>query len=308
MKRLFLSHSSADSTLATLIASEIEREFSDTVNVFVSSRPDAIPSGRDWFDTVMENLDKADALVILMTEPAVNSAWVGFELGYFWNKTEKERIYPLFHPSTSIPSPMNMLQAKKVTDKDELTDFINRLCSDFGRNYNNKFNVNAIVRAGQAIPKAPPARSLKMFENYIENKSRWSQVIDNGIETWIYEDDVLYHILVDPHFDPDRQQSFDEDWVNRFPAAMLGYDKPKSYPVVLKIAGVVVKQFYFVSLDSARYFVPMPEIEFKDEDERSFYWEKSSLIYKVAKIISKFYPMYPTFESFAERADIEIRD
>jgi hypothetical protein len=59
-----------------------------------------------------------------------------------------------------------------------------------------------------------------------------------------------------------------------------------------------------------RYFVPLPESELIDSGLSKFryYWKRDSLEFKLGKIISHFYSVYPTIETFAERCEIEIID
>ncbi len=307
MLQLFLSHASKDSVLAEFLATEIEREFENSLQVFVSSRPDAIPNGKDWFDQVMDNLEKADALVILMTETALNSTWVGFELGYFWKKQEKSYIYPLYLPAASVPSPVDKLQAKCITNNKELESFVQSLCSDFGRDYSGEFGIDAIVRSAQSIPKPHSDRSLARFSNYIDN-SHWEKVLDEGNEFWICEDDALFYIEVES----EETQEFREEWIQPFPAHRLGNDPAIPYKVKLKISTVTIDNFRFISVDGGRYFVPMPEIDmnvinYDVNQDRKFYWRRDSLIFRVALIISVFYHVHPNFEAFAKQANIEIR-
>lgn len=306
MTQIFLSHSSQDGAFANVLATEIERGFDDQLKVFASTRPDAIPGGMDWFEVVMENLDKADALIILITEPSVNSVWVGFEVGYFWKQMNGNRIFALYHPSVSIPSPLNTRQAKKLTEPSELESFFDSLCSSLGKVGCKDFGVERLARAAASIVPIPPDRSLARFEQYLKTSS-WDRVLDGNVETWICEEDVLFQIVVDYSLDDDRE--LDEEWTRPFPASMLGGDKASAYPVKLKIANVTMKAFRFVSVDGGRYFVPIPEIEAiaGQEGKRRFYWERGSLIYMTAQIVSCFYHVHPSFEEFAKHAGIEIR-
>src|SRR5690606_2659939 len=117
-------------------------------------------------------------------------------------------------------------------------------------------------------------------------------------------DDVLFQIVSSN--ENTGSEPYEEDWVEQFPS------KPPArlYQVNLKVAGLTIEQFFFVTLDSASYFVPMPEIEWTNNSGvRKFIWRRSSLIFKVAKIVGIFNPFrYPTIEDFAVAAGIEIVD
>ena len=78
----------------------------------------------------------------------------------------------------------------------------------------------------------------------------------------------------------------------------------------MKLGGVTIKEVYFVGLDEWRYFVPIPAYKMVDarSDDYQLYWKRSSLEFKLMKRIGRFYPVYPTIESFAQKCEIEIID
>jgi hypothetical protein len=146
MTKLFLSHSSADKTLAYLLKQQISNETAiELENIFVSSEPDAIPQG-DWLQTVLQKLDEADAFIALITPLAETSMWVAFEYGYFWGQKGKEKIFVLCHPKATIPSPLNTLQWKHITAQEELSVFFKALCQTLNRKFEGKASLDLIVK------------------------------------------------------------------------------------------------------------------------------------------------------------------
>jgi hypothetical protein len=299
---IFLSHASEDAAYAILLASEIEREFIPNVKVFASSRPSAIPSGTGWLNNVLTNLDKADVLVILITTASQNSIWVSFELGYFWKKTGGKQIHTLYHPKAKIPSPLNTLQAKQVTDKQQLEDFFQVLSKEIGYPLTNSANIDRLVDSANSLSKAPPQRSLANFERLLET-SEWDKIHDNDQEIWICADDVLFQIIIDS----DELRDLELHWTQKFfkPAAY-------KYDVRLTIAGLTVKKLFFISVLGGNCFVPLPDDKTEYEMKTMEFgtldleWRRDTLIFKIAKIISQFDRMYPTFEDFAAHAGIKI--
>lgn len=300
---IFLSHSSQDAWFAQALEAEITSVFQPNVRVFAYSRPDAIPSGSLWMDKIITNLEQADAFVILITRPAENSVWVGFELGYYSKKSNRERIYALNHLTATIPSPLDTWQAKLVIDPRQLQDFFQSLSTDLHVNYSANPNVEYLAELASQLSVRPPERSLANFARLLDTSS-WDKIHVEGCDTWICADDVLFQIVSSN--ENTGSEPYEEDWVEQFPS------KPPArlYEVNLKVAGLTIEQFFFVTLDSARYFVPMPEIEWTNNSGvRKFIWRRSSLIFKVAKIVGIFNPFrYPTIEDFAVAAGIEIVD
>lgn len=297
---IFLSHSSNDGELAQLLAREIEREMGDEIRVFASTRPDAIPSGTDWLMNVLESLDRAEALIMLITESAKNSVWIGFELGYFWKKLGKTAIYTLHHETVKVPSPLDTLQAKLITRDSHVRNFLEVLCKQFGRSFTNKADIQIITHTAETISNPMAERSMVKFRSHIED-SEWEEAASENRQLWICQNDVLFQIEVDLS---SENEEFEESWTKKFPASPS--TPARKYKVNLLVAGSPVMFLTFISVAGGRYLVPLPEVIFNTDDTERYVWKRDSLIYGVAKIISHFYPIFPTLEDFAAQAGISI--
>lgn len=131
---VFISHAtSTDKHLAEVLKNQLEYSLSSIKpEIFVSSTPEAIDIGTRWFDTVIEKLKTAKALILLITPQSVERHWVWFELGFFWSQA-REHIYPLYVPTVkSIPHPLSEIQAKSLSNLNELEVFLNKLHNQFG--------------------------------------------------------------------------------------------------------------------------------------------------------------------------------
>jgi len=304
IKKIFLSHSSHDGEFVrNVLSEEIEAELGPIV--FASSRPDAIPSGIPWEETILKALEVAEVLVILITRPAENSVWVGFEFGYFWRKTDKRRIHALYHPKATIPSPLDVIQGKQIIDKEQVADFFQGLCAELGREFLGRANLDRIVDQAKLLNTKPSERSLANFERLIET-SGWDKIVLDGKDYWICADDALFQIVIDYWLEDREARLFQEEWTERFFSI---HKEAKKYAVRLNIAGLTIKEEYFISLDDGRYFVPMPDIiSDRFSDTRRFAWRRKSLIFKLARIISDFGILAPSFQEFAEVVGIEIME
>src|ERR1700741_1688249 len=75
-RRVFLSYSSADRKLAAGVTRELEKL---GISAFIDS--DLAP-GAGWSATIMDELRKADSIVVFLTKPhAPVSSWAQYEIG-----------------------------------------------------------------------------------------------------------------------------------------------------------------------------------------------------------------------------------
>ncbi|MEM9952878.1 MAG: toll/interleukin-1 receptor domain-containing protein [Chloroflexota bacterium] len=136
--RIFLSYASEDNQVAYELKSVLEEALSD-VYVFMAEAPDGIQVGRTWFEEVIRNLEESDSMIILLTQNSIYKRWIWFEIGHFWSKGSMS-IYPIHTPSDmEIPSPINEIQSKPVTDKSQFDGILSAIAKDI-------FGDNATVR------------------------------------------------------------------------------------------------------------------------------------------------------------------
>jgi hypothetical protein len=295
---VFISHATTDKRYAEILADYIKRTMVGT-KTFVASDAESIPSGSVWFQEILHNLSNADALVAVYSRNARSSLWLGFELGHFWRNHEGENIHCVFDPSIELPSPLNQLQAKDFKSVASMAVFFTGLAQDLRRDY--KSDDLGITELVDEIPKHDRfARWKSLLKN--GNWTKQEFTTSEGYETvWISEDDMSYQIA---ETDMVAVKEFNEPWVKRFP------DKhTSSYYVNLIESGSVVKQETFVSLDGARYFVPIPKLvpigDKWEATEYKYYYERDSLSFLLGEVIGSYY-IVNNLEEFAARQGIEI--
>lgn len=129
---IFISHASEDKEIAIKLKKDIEKVWTEEskyfsqVEVFVSTDPAAISIGQDWHNTVIAKLQKAQIFIVLLAKNSLNRPWVWFEIGFFWNKKvtgEKVNIFPLYEAGVEIPSPLNVIQGKCLSDSANMAMF-----------------------------------------------------------------------------------------------------------------------------------------------------------------------------------------
>lgn len=140
-------------------------------------------------------------------------------------------------------------------------------------------------------------RNIAVFERLLEI-SKWKKVSFNPNEKWIFEDDNSFIIDIS-----DYSRDYSEEWTNKFPDK-----KAFATEVNLKINGELVdKSLLFIGVDGGRYFVPCPQVS-TAHDERYFYWDKSSIGYKVFKIIGLIDPLYKDIDELSKRCGVLIKE
>jgi hypothetical protein len=133
---IFISHATTDRPIAEVLKAEIEKVFANGVQVFASSVPGVMKPGVDWLDEIRENLEKATAVIVLITPVSINRPWIWFEVGAYWSRLQKGsgRIYPLCAPEidlSDLPEPLNRLQALSLGKADHVKLFFQELCNEF---------------------------------------------------------------------------------------------------------------------------------------------------------------------------------
>lgn len=134
---IFISHAATDEPIANILKAEIDRVFARGVEVFASSIPGIMKPGSDWLNSIKENLDKAKAIIVLITPVSINRPWIWFEVGASWSKMSegRGRIYPLCAPEiefSDLPEPLSRLQALSLGRAEHIKLFFQTLCDEFG--------------------------------------------------------------------------------------------------------------------------------------------------------------------------------
>lgn len=168
--RIFLSHSSEDKELAEELAKQI-RDFLgfSQREVFVSSEPEGIDAGADWFQKVSNALESSEAIVVLVTPESMKSNWVWFEIGHFWNKN-RDAIIPVHIPSANIPHPLNTRQSKSLADEREIKVIFNVLKELFGVGDYTKINTSSLIAltSGKSPSTSQDVIKAKLLD-YLKN-------------------------------------------------------------------------------------------------------------------------------------------
>jgi hypothetical protein len=115
---IFISHRAEYGAIARNLKEVIETGAQGNIEVFVS---EDIARGKQWRQSIEEQLRKADSLFLIYGAPYEDWSWCFYEAGYFTAlepKSRARRIYCVTRPDIAPPGPLSHLQM--VTTKDQL--------------------------------------------------------------------------------------------------------------------------------------------------------------------------------------------
>lgn len=131
--KVFISHSTEEANLASVLKDWIESAFIDQVEVFVSSEDVDILAGEQWFQRVEEALADTNVLLIICSPESVYKAWINFEAGAGWLKGVP--VIPICHSGMqkgTLPVPLSFFQALNLEDDAFVEKIMSALAKHFG--------------------------------------------------------------------------------------------------------------------------------------------------------------------------------
>jgi len=161
------------------------------------------------------------------------------------------------------------------------------------RHYAKKSSAELIGSLKRQTSELSSSSSFNSFERMLRN-FEWRQEFIDGDECWVCERDNTFQI----HKGDDRR-AFREKWTDVFPdqnGSMLD--------VHLKIQGVTIKSYPFISGDGGRYTLPLPDLVVVD-DEPSYHWNIDSVEARIAEIMGNFY-RYKTLAEVAALTKVNL--
>lgn len=118
---VFISHIHEERELAAAFKELIQRTFSPSVPVFVSSDESSVQMGEKWLDEVTSALQECALEVVVCSPKSVLRPWINFEAGAGWIRGIP--VVPLCHSGMfpeALPLPLNLLQSARATEPSAL--------------------------------------------------------------------------------------------------------------------------------------------------------------------------------------------
>jgi hypothetical protein len=127
-RRVFISHKVKDRAAAEDIKSALDHRAAGNFEIFISER---IEAGEEWNKAILDNLEKADWLLLLYTDPSEEWDWCLFEAGFFAHRAKdvEGRLVCLHKQDVRPPTPLQRWQSVPVTDGATLENFLKDLYS-----------------------------------------------------------------------------------------------------------------------------------------------------------------------------------
>jgi hypothetical protein len=127
--RLFISHKTDDAGAAKEIADKLRSIGDGALGVFLSEE---LPLGVEWLPTLHKQLEKADRLLLLYTDPDQQWDWCLYESGFFKGRqaANGSRNLNVFHDEeVAPPGPLQHFQNAPVSEnhRDGVRRFLEEL-------------------------------------------------------------------------------------------------------------------------------------------------------------------------------------
>jgi hypothetical protein len=130
--RIFISHSAADEKLAGALVDCIlgTMVIADDELRCTSVPGHKLPVGSDFAATLLNDIGESSVVVGLVTQNAIASSWVLFELGATWGS--KKNLMPLVTDEVdlkALPGPLSGRHVAKIGSKGDLNQFLEELAN-----------------------------------------------------------------------------------------------------------------------------------------------------------------------------------
>lgn len=105
---IFYSHSSENKLIVNSLDQFISQIFRKFFNSYNSSNLSNV-GGDLWRKKILENISRAEIVIILLTPESERSAWVMYEAGACWMAAEagQKKVIPCLYGLTRVPSPLD---------------------------------------------------------------------------------------------------------------------------------------------------------------------------------------------------------
>lgn len=152
--KIFISHASVDVGIAEYLETTI-RQIMPQVEVFRTTRVGQIPSGTEWFPSIMAGLKTADKYLVLLTPWGMSRPWVSFETGAAWMSNRPLVTVVAGEMSKAkVVEPLKFLQLLSIEQKEEAKTAFTELGGELP-------NAEEFVRKVQSLTIQARNRSLK---------------------------------------------------------------------------------------------------------------------------------------------------
>jgi TIR domain len=179
--KIFISHVHEDADLAVNLKGLIEDSVSGAIEVFVSSAPQSLALGVDWFQTIRENIQNANGFIILLTPDSLNRPWVNFEAGAAFGRDV--RLVPVCTRGLKVrhvAAPLSTRQILEVHTEDDIRRLVQELAHPYG--YTPKIDqsrmqaVAGLILPSNLPPPLTPEAKLREPAKLAQMRAEWDDL------------------------------------------------------------------------------------------------------------------------------------
>jgi hypothetical protein len=147
MSDVFISFIHEEGETAAAVQRFVNQMLSGQANAFLSSDKFQVYAGELWLERILEELEAAKVVLLILSEKSVTRPWVNFEAGAGW--FTKKKIIPLCIKELNkdnLPKPYSSLQAIDLKYTDEQLYMIRSIAHHLGAE-----EPEIVTRFGEAI-------------------------------------------------------------------------------------------------------------------------------------------------------------
>ncbi len=127
---VFISHIGEEKDVAKRLQLLIQSAFSNAFPVFVSSDPESLGGGEEWYHHILDSLANAKVVLVLLSPESADRPWINFEAGF--GKGRGSRVVPLSFRGLSFDAldyPLKGLQGYYLS---QVADILNEVAKQMG--------------------------------------------------------------------------------------------------------------------------------------------------------------------------------
>lgn len=150
-KNLFISHSSYDKKVVEVLVNLIKKVSLNQIHIWFSNDTEVNGGffvGDNWFETILSNLQKSQAVISLITPNSNNSPWILFESGYA-EALDSSKLIPLkfLININEISIPLQRKQIFSITSVDEANVFLKKVLDSFDIVYDEQIFNDYVIKS-----------------------------------------------------------------------------------------------------------------------------------------------------------------
>jgi hypothetical protein len=130
---VFISHIEAERVIAYELQKLLHHAFGAGFPVFVSSDTRSIEGGDHWYSKILDGLDRASVVIVLLSDEGVANRWINFEAGY--GMAARARVIPTVIRGLgkgNVGYPLSPLQVRDLHSPVDVSALLSEIASHTG--------------------------------------------------------------------------------------------------------------------------------------------------------------------------------